>query len=142
MSRELVAKIRVGLEEFAIVRQQFEPLIAISSDTTVGVIETSAASAMLHSFYTEIEKMLKLIAREWDRQLASSDSWHKDLLLQMSRATASEGRHYLSGCNGRIGSVHCFRRATGRGGLIARRAPCPQSRAGHDPRLSGRTSGS
>lgn len=58
MSRELVAKIRVGLEEFAIVRQQFEPLIAISSDTTVGVIETSAASAMLHSFYTEIEKTL------------------------------------------------------------------------------------
>ncbi|HKW96791.1 MAG TPA: hypothetical protein VJN43_03615 [Bryobacteraceae bacterium] len=88
MSRELATKIRVGLEEFAIVRQQFEPLISMSSDATVGVIETSAASAMLHSFYTEIEKILKLIAREWDRQLPSSDSWHKDLLLQMSQATA------------------------------------------------------
>lgn len=89
MSRELTAKIRVGLEEFAIVRQQFEPLIAISSDATVGAIETSAASAMLHSFYTEIEKILKLIAREWDQQLPSSDSWHKDLLLQMSQSTAN-----------------------------------------------------
>ena len=88
VSRELVAKIRVGLEEFAIVRQQFEPLISMSSDATVGVIETSAASAMLHSFYTEIEKILKLIAREWDRKLPSSDSWHKDLLLQMSQSTA------------------------------------------------------
>jgi hypothetical protein len=78
----------VGLEELAIVRQQFEPLISLSSDATVGVIETSAASAMLHSFYTEIEKILKLIAREWDGQLPSSDSWHKDLLLQISRATA------------------------------------------------------
>lgn len=89
MSRELVAKIRVGLEEFAIVRQRFDPLLVISPDASVSVIETSAASAMLHSFYTEIEKILKLIAREWDRQLPSSDSWHKDLLLQMSRSTAN-----------------------------------------------------
>src|SRR5271168_3649366 len=42
---------------------------------------------MLHSFYTEIEKILKLIAREWDGKLPSSDSWHKDLLIQMSEAT-------------------------------------------------------
>ncbi len=42
---------------------------------------------MLHSFYTEIEKVLKIIAREWDRQLPSSDSWHKELLSQMSEAT-------------------------------------------------------
>jgi len=31
------------------------------------VIETSAASAMLHAFYTEIGKFLKLVAREWGR---------------------------------------------------------------------------
>jgi hypothetical protein len=78
----------VGLEEFAVVRQQFEPLISWSSEATAGVIETSPAAAMLHSFYTEIEKILKLIAREWDSHLPSSDSWHKDLLLQMSQATA------------------------------------------------------
>lgn len=87
MSRELGTKIRVGLEELAIVRQQFEPLISKPSDANLGVIETSAACAMLHSFYTEIEKVLKLIAREWDGQLPSSDSWHRDLLSQMSEAT-------------------------------------------------------
>jgi hypothetical protein len=43
---------------------------------------------MLHSFYTGIEKILTLIAREWDGQMPSSDSWHKDLLKQMSKATA------------------------------------------------------
>jgi hypothetical protein len=59
VSRELAAKIRVGLEELAIVRHEFEPLLSIPSDATVGVIETSAASAMLHSFYTEIEKILQ-----------------------------------------------------------------------------------
>jgi hypothetical protein len=63
-------------------------LISITSDATVGVIETAAACAMLHSFYTEIEKILKLIAHEWDGQVPSSDSWQKDLLNQMSETTA------------------------------------------------------
>jgi hypothetical protein len=87
VSHEVAIKIQLGLEELAIVHQQFEPLMAISSEVTVGIIETSAASAMLHSFYTEIEKILKLIAREWDKRLSPSDSWHKDLLVQMSAAT-------------------------------------------------------
>lgn len=87
MSRELAIKIQLGLEELAIVHQQFQPLISMSSEATAGVIETSAACAMLHSFYTEIEKILKLIARDWDGRLPSSDSWHKDLLIQMSQAT-------------------------------------------------------
>ncbi len=64
MSSELSGKIQVGLEEFAIVRQQFESLLSIPPDCDPGVIGTSAACAMLHSFYTEIEKILKIIARE------------------------------------------------------------------------------
>lgn len=87
MSADLAPRIRVGLEELAVVRQQFESLLTIPADAVVGVIETSAASAMLHSFYTEIEKILRLIAREWDDQLPSSDSWHRDLLIQMAQAT-------------------------------------------------------
>ena len=89
MSRDLAAEIRLGLEELATVREQLNPLISMPPDATVGVIETAAACAMLHSFYTEIEKILKLIAREWDGQVPSSDSWHKDLLNQMSEATAT-----------------------------------------------------
>ena len=64
------------------------PLTSLSPDASVGVIERAAACAMLHSFYTEVEKILKLIAREWDGQMPSSDAWHKDLLNQMSEATA------------------------------------------------------
>lgn len=89
MSHDLATKIQLGLEELAVIREQFNPLLTRSPDATVGVIETAAACAMLHSFYTEIEKILKLIAREWDSQLPSSDSWHKDLLNQMSKSTAA-----------------------------------------------------
>ena len=86
MSHELTIKIQLGLDELAIIRGQFNSLASTPPDASE-VIETAAASAMLHSFYTEIEKILKLIAREWDERLPSSDSWHRDLLKQMSERT-------------------------------------------------------
>jgi hypothetical protein len=50
-------------------------------------MENAAASAMLHSFYTEIEKILVLIARNWDSREPSGEKWHRDLLQRMSVAT-------------------------------------------------------
>ncbi len=88
MSSDLAKKLRLGLEELATVREQLTPLISLP-DTSAGVIERAATCAMLHSFYTEIEKILKLIAREWDGQMSSSEAWHRELLNQMSVATAT-----------------------------------------------------
>jgi hypothetical protein len=89
VSSNLAAKLRLGLGELATIREQLDPIIALPADGEVGVIERAAACAMLHSFYTEIEKLLKLIAREWDGRIPSSDSWHKQLLNQMSEPTAT-----------------------------------------------------
>ena len=69
----------------ATVREQMAPIISLPLDGPAGVIERAAACAMLHSFYTEIEKSLKLIAREWDGEMPSSEAWHKELLNQMSK---------------------------------------------------------
>ncbi len=63
-------------------------IVSLPPDAQAGVIERAAACAMLHSFYTEIEKILKLIARELDREMPSSEAWHKQLLNQMSEGTA------------------------------------------------------
>jgi hypothetical protein len=57
-------------------------------------METAAAGTMLHSFYTEIEKILKIIALDPDKKIPSSESWHRDLLSQM--ATATETRPPVS----------------------------------------------
>lgn len=89
MSRELAAKLRLGLLELDTVRVQMSPIVALPPNGVVGVIENAAACAMLHSFYTEIEKLLKLVAREWDGHLPLSDSWHKELLNQMSESTVN-----------------------------------------------------
>jgi hypothetical protein len=63
------------------------PIVSLPADAQAGVIERAAAGAMLHSFYTEIEKILKLIARVLDDEMPSSEAWHKQLLNQMSEGT-------------------------------------------------------
>ena len=55
MSADLATKILLGLEQLAIVREQVSLLSAGPSASQAGAIETAAASAMLHSFYTEVE---------------------------------------------------------------------------------------
>src|SRR5712692_11491513 len=60
-------------------------------------METAVASAMLHSFYTEIEKILKLIARGWDARMPSSDAWHNELLNQMAAPTNTRPAVITSG---------------------------------------------
>jgi hypothetical protein len=82
VSSDLAAKLRLGLQELSRVCDEIAPLTELSTES-VGVIERSATCAMLHSFYTEIEKVMKLIAEECDRSLPRSDSWHRDLLRQM-----------------------------------------------------------
>ncbi len=56
MSPDLARKIELNLEELATIREQFNELLLIPPGAAVGVIETAAASAMLHSFYTENRK--------------------------------------------------------------------------------------
>ncbi len=87
MSANLAQKIQLGLDELAVIRGMMSPLIARTGERELPVIETAAACTMLHSFYTEIEKILKLIALELDKRIPSSESWHRDLLSQMTVAT-------------------------------------------------------
>lgn len=68
--------------------EQLMPLVIKGSSTDLDVIETSAVAAMLHSFYTLIEKILESIAREVDQAIPEAGQWHRDLIEQMTRPTA------------------------------------------------------
>ena len=87
MSADLAIKIQLGLEELETIHKQITSLVEQTTTSDVSDIETAAACAMLHSFYTEMEKILKLIAQDWDDRMPSSESWHKDLLRQMAAPT-------------------------------------------------------
>jgi hypothetical protein len=88
VSSDLAKKLRLGHEELATVREQLTPLISLPA-ASAGAIERAAACAMLHSFHTEIEELLKLIAREWDGVTPPSEAWHRQLLNQMVVSTAT-----------------------------------------------------
>jgi hypothetical protein len=45
-----------------------------------------AAALSLHSVYSGLERVFEQIARHVDQQLPDGDSWHRDLLFQMSEA--------------------------------------------------------
>lgn len=85
---DLGTKLQLGLAELAAVREDLTPLIALPADMAASTIQRAAACAMLHSFYTEIEKILKRIALEYDGSIPDSDSWHKELLNQISQPTS------------------------------------------------------
>jgi hypothetical protein len=87
VSNDLATKLRLGLQELSRVRDELVGLTDLSPDSA-SVIERSAACAMLHSFYTEIEKLLRLIAEEYDGRIPRAESWHRELLRQMGSPTA------------------------------------------------------
>ena len=89
MSAELATKIQLGLDELPVICGQMSPLIARTHEPDLPLMETAAACAMLHSFYTGIEKILKIVALDRDRNIPSSESWHRDLLTQLAAPTES-----------------------------------------------------
>lgn len=89
MSASLGRKIQLRLDEPGLTRAMLAPLIARTGEQELPVMETAAACSMLHSFYTEIEQIFKVIALDFDQHLPESDAWRRDLLSQMSIATAA-----------------------------------------------------
>jgi len=88
VSDKLAAQIELNRQELLRVTEQLRPLISKGATADLDVIETSAVAAMLHSFYTLIEKILELIAREIDRAVPESGSWHRDLVERMTQPTS------------------------------------------------------
>ena len=109
MSPNLPQKIQLGLDELAVIRGMLSPLIARTGEPDLPVIETAAACTMLHSFYTEIEKLLKLIALDFDNKIPSSESWHRDLLSQMAAATDARPAVITTNLVTRLAELLAFR---------------------------------
>ena len=62
-------------------------LIAHCAHTPPSAVEVSALAAMLHSYYTGIENILKRIALEVDGAAPRGEAWHRQLLDSMTACT-------------------------------------------------------
>ena len=78
MSANLAAKIQLGLDELNVITGMLSPLERRTGEPELPVMETAAACTTLHSFFAEIEKILKLIALDFDKKIPSSESWHRE----------------------------------------------------------------
>jgi hypothetical protein len=64
----------------------------------------------LHSFYSGLERLFELIARQVDGNLPSGPSWHEDLLRSMTEQVAGVRPAVVSGASAaRLDEFRCFR---------------------------------
>jgi hypothetical protein len=83
--KELIERIHGEIEELENVVHKIQKSWAqvLKSDEHQSAYIDSVAFN-LHSFYSGLEKVFELIARHVDDQISESETWHKDLLNQMS----------------------------------------------------------
>jgi hypothetical protein len=91
VSDSLPAKVALRMAELTRLLAEFAPLLAKGAQLSLDTIETAAAASMLHSFYTEIEQILKLVGAEVNHSLPSGEFWHRDLLVQLTQPGDSRG---------------------------------------------------
>jgi hypothetical protein len=101
--------VRVELEQLHHLIEIHRPLIVRSAANEPDLIELSALAAMLHSFYTGVENILKRIVLELDGTLPGGDSWHQDLLATVVHPTAARPSAISHDLRDRLGEYLSFR---------------------------------
>ena len=82
---KLRKQITVELNQLHHLLENHRPLLEKCLSEKPDPIERSAFAAMLHSFYTGIENILKRVALEIDGGLPGSEIWHRQLLNKMAQ---------------------------------------------------------
>ena len=86
---ELKREISVERESLDHLLVMHHDLIVKCATTPPDPIETSALSAMLHSFYTGIENLFKRVAVHLDQGMPQGEMWHIRLLDSMINPTTT-----------------------------------------------------
>jgi DNA polymerase III alpha subunit (gram-positive type) len=83
-------KIKFELEEIGKELKEYEDLLKKVQKKDPDKIEKAALATILHSFYTGIEKIFKIISKTKLKYNPTGKSWHKDLLNKMQKEIISE----------------------------------------------------
>lgn len=78
---------QAALERKALRRllELYGPLLVEVAEREPSAVELSSLAAMLHSFYSGIENILKRIAMEVDNGMPEGEFWHRELLKRMTK---------------------------------------------------------
>ncbi|GIK40769.1 MAG: hypothetical protein BroJett011_46020 [Chloroflexota bacterium] len=83
---ELAERFRGEIEDIDLVVQRalyaWERVQLVTTDQNIYL---DAAALNPHSFYSGLERLFELVARHLDRNLPTSETWHRDLLQAMAQ---------------------------------------------------------
>jgi len=84
---ELREEVEFELQQLRTLLSYHGDLLRAAQTREPSPTEIAALAAVLHSFYTGIENVFKRVALEVDRHMPAGDTSHRDLLVQIARAT-------------------------------------------------------
>lgn len=106
---KLTKQVEAELTEVHRLLAGYGDLLEKCRSETPTLVEIAALAALLHSFYNGIENVLKRIAVEIDGVVPSGDSWHRDLLDQVTRAEEKRPAAISQGLRSRLNEYLAFR---------------------------------
>lgn len=87
MSPEIGQQVTIELERLNHLIAVHQQLLKTCTISTPSPVELSALAAMLHSFYTGIENILKRIEIASGHSVPKTEAWHRQLLERAAQST-------------------------------------------------------
>lgn len=92
MTEELKENIEFEISQIKKLFTYSEELLKRTKTKELDFIELSALSSFLHSFYTGIENIFEIIAKQYDNNIPTGNKSHKELLKQMAKDTEKRNK--------------------------------------------------
>lgn len=89
LDRRTRSYIERELEQIRRLMSDYRELLAVPDAQEPGLIERTALSTVLQSFYNGVENIFQTIAKRIDQDLPASADWHRQLWVQMARPRAT-----------------------------------------------------
>ncbi|PKO23043.1 MAG: hypothetical protein CVU38_06140, partial [Chloroflexi bacterium HGW-Chloroflexi-1] len=88
----MISRIRFEMRQIEWLFDSYADLLDRCRQAPPDLVEMTAAASVLHAFYNGLENIFLAVAKELDGTVPAGSSWHRDLLVLMSRDTPQRRR--------------------------------------------------
>lgn len=88
MARKVISQVTFEIGEIDRLLGAYQELVQREEQSTPHLVELTALASVLHSFYNGLENIFLSIAKGIDKNVPTGAQWHRELLTQMTLATA------------------------------------------------------
>ena len=87
MSNKIISQIQFEVAQIDQLFIKYADLLDLILDNQPSLVEITALASVLHSFYTGVEKIFLSIAKGIDKDVPTTEQWHRTLLNRMAETT-------------------------------------------------------